>query len=221
MGLREEKKEQQRREILLAAIRLFRQRGYDETRIQDIIDCVRISEATFFNYFPTKDALLQSYAIGRVEAYADLLRAEIDDEARSVPDRIRDLLRIIAKALQQEDRPFMAIVATRSRLFYGGEGTVFERQVLAQSLLVRLFEEGQARGEIRNDTDPRALAEALTGAYSFTIVNWLTYRWQDVGPLEPRLLRVAEIFLDGCRAQVAPARQAARSGERRKSWSRR
>jgi AcrR family transcriptional regulator len=219
MGLREEKKDQQRREILRAAIRLFRERGYDETRIQDIIERVRISEATFFNYFPTKDALLESYAVGRVEAYADLLRSEIDDESRSVPDRIRDLLRIIAGALQQEDRQFMAVVATRSRLFSGGEGTVFERQLLAQGLLVRLFEEGQARGEIRADMEPRALAEALTGAYSFAIVNWLTYSGRDGGLLEPRLMRVADMFLDGCR--IAPAKAAARGGERRKAWSRR
>ncbi len=202
MGLREEKKDQQRRDILRAAIELFRERGYDETRIQDIIERVRISEATFFNYFPTKDALLEAYAIGRVEAYADLLRTEISDTTRSVPDRIRDLLRIIGSGIEQGDREFMAVVATRSKLFHPGEGTVFDRQVLAHGLLVELFREGQSRGEIRDDTDPRALAESLTGAYSFTIVNWLTYRWNDPDLLERRLGRVAEMFLDGCRPAV-------------------
>ena len=214
MGLRDEKKQQQRRDILRAGIRLFRERGYDETRIQDIIAQVRISEATFFNYFPTKDALLEAYAVSRVEAYADLLRSEIDDVSRSVPDRIRDLLRAIGRVLQEEDRQFMAVVATRSRLFYGGEGTVFERQVLAQSLLVRLFQEGQERGEIRDDSAANALAEMLTGAYSFTIVNWLTYRWKDQGPLETRLARVAEMFLEGCLAEGTGQRVAPRRAER-------
>ena len=215
MGLRDEKKEQQRRDILRAAIRLFRERGYDETRIQDIIAQVRISEATFFNYFPTKDALLEAYAVSRVEAYADLLRSEIDDVSRGVPDRIRDLLRAIGRVLQEEDRQFMAVVATRSRLFYGGEGTVFERQVLAQGLLVRLFQEGQERGEIRDDIAPNALAEMLTGAYSFSIVNWLTYRWKDQGLLETRLVNVAEAFLDGCRTPAAAPRRAERAAARR------
>ena len=214
MGLREEKKHQQRAEILRASIRLFRKRGYEETRVQDIIDQVRVSEATFFNYFSSKEALLEEYAISRIEMYAELLRAEIRDETRSVPDRIRDLLRIIGVGLQQEDRELMAVVATRSKLFHGGEGTVFERQVLAQALLVQLFREGQARGEIRDDVDPKLLAESLTGAYTFTIVNWLTGRWNDAQPLSPRLVRVADLFLDGCRAgtaarsrQVAAARR--------------
>lgn len=207
MGLREEKKEQQRRDILRAAIGLFRERGYDETRIQDIVEHVRISEATFFNYFPTKEALLEEYAIGSIEMYAEFLRTEIGDKTRPVPDRIRDLLRIIGRGLQQEDRQFMAIVATRSRLFHGGEGTVFERQVLAQTLLVGLFREGQDRGEIRADVDAKLLAEALTGAYTFTIVNWFTGRWKDPEPLEPRLVRVADIVLTGCQAPAASKRR--------------
>src|SRR3972149_7661346 len=104
MGLRDEKKRQQRREILEEAIGLFRECGYDETRVQDIIDRVRISEATFFNYFPTKEALLGEYAIGSIEAYAGLVRQEIVDESRSVPERIRDLLRIMAFGLELADR---------------------------------------------------------------------------------------------------------------------
>lgn len=212
MGLRETKKKEQRHEILEVAVALFRERGYDETRIQDIIQRVRISEATFFNYFPTKDALLEEYAVERVELYAELVRVEISDQTRSVPDRLRDLLRIISLGLQLEDRQLMGVVARRSKLFYGGEGAVFEQKVLAQGLLARLFEEGQARGEIRAGIDPQALAESLTGAYTFTIVNWLTGRWEDSGPLAPRVMRVAELFLDGCRAPAPKSgRRAARA----------
>ena len=46
MGLREEKKTAQRRAILDAAVALFRRRGYEQTRVQDIIDRLRISEAS-------------------------------------------------------------------------------------------------------------------------------------------------------------------------------
>ena len=215
MGLREEKKQRQRREILRVAVELFGERGYDETRIQDIIERVGISEATFFNYFPTKEALLEEYAIGSVEMYAKFLRAEIADESRSVPERIRDLLRTIGLGLQQEDREFMALVSTRSKLFHGGEGAVFDRQVLAQGLLVKLFREGQERGEIRGDVEPELLAESLTGAYTFTIVNWFTGRWKDAELLEPRLRRVADVVLDGCRAPALAGKREVTAARRR------
>jgi AcrR family transcriptional regulator len=208
MGWREEKKQQQRRDILKAAVGLFRKRGYEATRVQDIIDTVGVSEATFFNYFPSKDALLEAYAIGRIEEYASLLRDEMADERRNVPDRVRDLVRTIGEALQREDRPFMALVATRSRLFQGGDGNVFERQVQAHGRLVELFREGQARDEIRRELDPHLLAESLTGAYTFAIVNWLTGRARGDELLATRLVRVADVVLEGCGTKkIARARR--------------
>ncbi len=46
MGLREEKKVEQRRAILDAAVALFRKRGYEQTRVQDIITRLRISRTS-------------------------------------------------------------------------------------------------------------------------------------------------------------------------------
>lgn len=211
MGLREDKKLQQRRDILKAAVKLFRKNGYEQTRVQDVIVAVGVSEATFFNYFPSKDALLEAYAIGRIEQYGALLQDEMADERRSVPDRVRDLVRTIGEVLQQEDRRFMAVVATRSKLFQGGDGNVFERQVQAHGTLVELFRDGQSRGEIRRDLDPNLLAETLTGAYTFAIVNWLTGRARPDELLATRLVRVADVVLQGCLTEQEPASSSRRT----------
>ena len=40
--------------IQSTALRLFREQGYEETTVQQIIEEVEISESTFFRYFPTK-----------------------------------------------------------------------------------------------------------------------------------------------------------------------
>jgi len=198
MGLREEKKERLRREILDTAIDLFRERGYDATRVQDIIDRVRISEATFFNYYPTKDALLDAFAVDSVEAYRHLLHGALQTHERPVPDRLRDLLRVMALGFST-DREFMAVVATRSKLFFGAEGPILEQELLTYGLLAQLFREGQERSEIRADIHPPQLAELFTGTYMLTILNWVVGWWEDSEPLEARLQRAADVFLDGCR----------------------
>src|SRR5260370_11063673 len=58
-GLRERKKARLRQQIVETALRLFRERGYESTRIEDIVQVLEISQPTFFRYFPSKDAVLR------------------------------------------------------------------------------------------------------------------------------------------------------------------
>src|SRR5580704_10326298 len=57
-GLRERKKARLRQQIVETALHLFRQRGYEKTRIDDIVQTLEISQPTFFRYFPSKEAVL-------------------------------------------------------------------------------------------------------------------------------------------------------------------
>ena len=57
-GLRERKKVRTRAAIQKEALRLFLKKGYEETTIEDIAEAVEISPSTFFNYFPSKEAVV-------------------------------------------------------------------------------------------------------------------------------------------------------------------
>jgi AcrR family transcriptional regulator len=57
-GLRERKKARTRAAILREAFRLFRERGYTATTVEQIAEAAEISPATFFRYFPTKEHLV-------------------------------------------------------------------------------------------------------------------------------------------------------------------
>ncbi|TDB98478.1 TetR family transcriptional regulator [Nonomuraea longispora] len=57
-GLRERKKARTKETILREAFRLFRERGYNATTIDQIAEAAEVSPATFFRYFPTKEDLV-------------------------------------------------------------------------------------------------------------------------------------------------------------------
>jgi AcrR family transcriptional regulator len=70
-SLRERKKQQTRQAIAAAAFEMFTERGFDAVTVAAVARRADVSEATVFNYFPTKEDLVY----GRLEEFeADLVR---------------------------------------------------------------------------------------------------------------------------------------------------
>jgi len=109
MGLREDKKQRQRQEIVRVALELFRERGYDETRVRDIAARADISEATFFNYFSAKDLVLDELALTQVELFRETIAYQLGVAEKTVPERIVETMRAAAVVIAQ-DREFQAVL---------------------------------------------------------------------------------------------------------------
>jgi AcrR family transcriptional regulator len=72
LGLRERKKQRTRKVIADAARGLFVERGFEGVTVAEVARAAEVSEATVFNYFPTKEDLLY----WRLESFEqDLLQA--------------------------------------------------------------------------------------------------------------------------------------------------
>jgi AcrR family transcriptional regulator len=203
-GLRERKKQQLRQTILESAVDLFRERGFDETRVQDILERAEISLGTFYNYFPGKDAVLDGFGADVIGSYVQLAAQELALADHTVGERVTALALACGRAFSS-DPEFMTVVVTRSRPF-GGRGELPAREDPIYGLLTQLFAEGQANGEVRRDIPPLELAETFSGIFMFTVVSWLA-EWRadersgrdDAADLDARLTRSFDVFLDGCR----------------------
>ncbi|GHE14603.1 acyl-CoA-like ligand-binding transcription factor [Klenkia taihuensis] len=67
-------------ELSEVALRLFVERGYDETSVDDVAAAAGIGRRTFFRYFPTKADALFAASPGDVRRLADSLAAADADE---------------------------------------------------------------------------------------------------------------------------------------------
>src|SRR5262245_259417 len=210
MGLREEKKHRLRRQLLDSAIQLFKEHGFDEVTIDDIIRPLEISQATFFNYFPGKDAVLQHAAEDTVARYREMLEREVQLDA-PIADKMHRLLEAMGRGLQSDKR-FFRTLFTRSILHVGNA----KAEGMLADLSAALMRQGQRRGEIRPEYDPRELADIFIGVYYSIIIRWLHGDGRQ--SLIERLHRGARIFLSGV-AQPA-IRLAAPRAARRHAGSR-
>ncbi|HUJ34117.1 MAG TPA: TetR family transcriptional regulator [Solirubrobacteraceae bacterium] len=75
LGLRERKKQQTRDTIARAALRLFAERGYDETTLAEIAEAADVAPRTIFAYFESKEDILFSDESG----YLNELKRMLDE----------------------------------------------------------------------------------------------------------------------------------------------
>jgi AcrR family transcriptional regulator len=101
MSLRERKRQHTRTQLIGAAMRLFEQKGYEQTTVAEIASAAGVSTKTFFNYFASKDEVLFPHLSRRVDAAVALI------ERRGPDDQMADVLvaamqHMLADALTEE-----------------------------------------------------------------------------------------------------------------------
>ena len=79
-GLRERKKQRTRQEIVAAALRLFRERGFDATTVADIAAAADIAPRTFFAYFRSKEDVVFHDFDETLAGFARRVRERPDSE---------------------------------------------------------------------------------------------------------------------------------------------
>lgn len=84
MSRREENKIKRRAGILKASRKLFREKGYEKTTINEIIQVAGISRGTFYNYFADKESLLTGIAWEEIENCKACINAHNDSADDSI-----------------------------------------------------------------------------------------------------------------------------------------
>lgn len=166
-GLRERKKARQREVILQAGIELFRTRGYEQVTVDDIARAAEISQPTFYNYFPSKDALLRDFAMtgGRhaLEALAS--------EDGSVESRLRGFFHLMAAYMTSEQQLWHAIAISNAYNPVRDPEVLTSPEATTRSM-ERLLAEGQERGELTRDFSAVRLGSVLEGLMLRACIEW-------------------------------------------------
>jgi TetR/AcrR family transcriptional regulator, cholesterol catabolism regulator len=171
LGRRERKKREVERRIRLAAAELIREKGYDETTVEEIAARADISKGTFFNYFPRKDALLVAFA----ETLHDELIEELGEPESWPGDGAAQLRRLFLHLASKAERyPALSrtMVIENMRTFWlRTSEEPIERRF--RDLVERVVKRSQARGEMLGVVDPATAARLIEAAYVTTVIEWL------------------------------------------------
>jgi AcrR family transcriptional regulator len=194
VGLRERKKARLRRQIIDTSIKLFRKHGYEDTRVDDIVQLLEISQPTFFRYFPSKDAVLREVGERGYACICERLRSELSSKA-GTGERLRLLYVTMAREVEADRQLWQAVVLSgamdpvRSSELRGHEEA-------AVRVLREILTQGQKRGEVTHAFPVVHLAEFMEGLYNTVVRQWAV---DLTGPhkLTDRVRSAVEFFLRG------------------------
>ncbi len=135
--------------IVSAAWKLFYQKGYEDTTIEDIVAESQTSKGSFYHYFEGKDALLGSLSVLFDEKYEELMPG-IPDEMNSF-DKLMLLNHELFHMVENEVAIDLLARMYSSQIITKGDKHLLDRNRTYYKLLRKIVIEGQERGEITKD----------------------------------------------------------------------
>jgi AcrR family transcriptional regulator len=190
-----------RRELVEAQIyeqatRLFAERGFAGTSLQDIADAMGMTRPSLYYYVKNKDQLLARLVTEITEAPAAATE-EIADRDLDAVTKLRELVRLIAGQQARHAARFQLVIRSESELpdDLAGAHQAAKRRVLDG--FVRVVDEGIRSGEFR-PRPVRTTALALIG-----MCNWVAWWFRPGGVQSPE--EVGEQMAEMAVAMVAQA----------------
>jgi AcrR family transcriptional regulator len=159
-----------RRELAVAAVKLFEERGFNETTVEDIAEAADYSASTFFRHFGAKEDAVFHDIGERMTTYQALL--DEPPAPRDTWPRVRAVLLENAAYWEDSDPDF---ARARTRLFLR-EPTLYRRYLVHCDDIERILTQVLA---IQHGTKPEqdvsceVVAAAAVGAWRAGFAKWL------------------------------------------------
>ena len=192
LSRRERKKEETKERIFKAALALFKQKGVEQTTVDEISAKADVAKGTFFNYFPHKEAVF-GYLGETWFAQAEAESAEILSRPGRVGPQLIAMFAELAAFHEEEPTIARYVVAEWMRNQHTGTDEMCLRW---DDLAIRMIGKLQANGELRPDEVPERLAGVLHAVHQGTILEFVESP-EPPFPLRDELRRRLTLVFEG------------------------
>ncbi len=174
-------------EILAAALKIFREKGYHAASMQDLADEVGLQKASLYYYVSSKDDLLKALYERFLGAFTEQLSA-IVAEPLPPSEKLRRAIESQVVALSEQLELFHVYIHEQHFLNNRLRARIHQEAEHHAELFESILSEGIASGEFR-PVDVTITAHAIIG-----MCNWIYQWYSPEGKLKPT--EIAALFSD-------------------------
>lgn len=155
------------KQIIEAAVKLFRERGYENVSVNDICKAAGVARSTFYLTFSGKkdiiDKILSDVRLDRDEFFGDFIAAENDFERMWI---------LCCRYLAVASSFGPEMTGTLFRLELMGELDVMDAVHTVDEWFVKMTKNAQKAGVIKNTQPPEVLAPMGVNSAYYTTYEW-------------------------------------------------
>jgi len=193
--LRRERSQDTRRRLVRAAARLWSQKGYDGTTVEEICAAAGVGRTTFYLHFVSKEQLLVDLTWATTSGVASDVDTAVG--AGGIDEQLNAFIDGLARRMDTVPKSLAALV-----IRHAVAGTAPSRRppggLLFEDILAPILREAQRRGEIAPDLDASELGAILGGMTMDALQRWAEGRDGNRSLRDSLQLRV-DLILDGIR----------------------
>ncbi|AOV07336.1 TetR/AcrR family transcriptional regulator [Sporosarcina ureilytica] len=177
-----------KQEITKHSVKLFQEKGFSETSIQDIVDSLGVTKGTFYYYFKSKEQLLMDIHLRYIE---DLLnrQKEIIEKEQNCRNKVIKIVKLIIGDIKSTQANGRVYFREMRNLKPENAEIIKTKRTEFRDNLEQIIIEGIEAGEFRNTLQPKLIALGILG-----VTNW-TYQWMNPSG-DVSVDELAEMFAD-------------------------
>ncbi|HWD01698.1 MAG TPA: TetR/AcrR family transcriptional regulator [Amycolatopsis sp.] len=179
--------------LLQVAVKLFNERGYDGTSMEDLSRKLGITKSAIYHHVPSKEELLRLAVNRALDGLFEVAASTERLDGRAI-DRLEHLVR--GSVLVLADRlPFVTLLL-RVRGNTKAERAALARRREFDHLVADLVKQAESEGDVRPDIEPAVAARLLFGTVN-SLIEWYRPRRGSSG--EELADAVCKMAFDGLR----------------------
>ncbi|MGP8319973.1 MAG: TetR/AcrR family transcriptional regulator [Methanosarcinaceae archaeon] len=175
MSLRENKKIETKNKIFEVAGKLFKEKGFENTTVDEITKKAGIAKGTFFNYFSTKESLLLYFGEQKEKLIYDLIENDMKKPIH-IRNKIKKILVFIAESCEKDKELTKLLIFESTKYMVRScsePDKCNNKYHRLTKTLYDLIDESVQNGEIKGSIDIKKTAEIISAVHFHSLVIWL------------------------------------------------
>ena len=156
---------QKRKDILISARALFKEKGFHNTKMEEIALKAGVGKGTLYEYFTSKQEIFDETCIDKVTTIRDAIN-EISNKSISFKEKLAEMLTMKEKNTEYEEASIEGVLSNRNIISEKVVKAMMKHISDMYKIIIKMIDEGKAEGVVKDSIPSEFIAYLIVGTTS-------------------------------------------------------